>query len=200
MARAGEVWSYPQAKATSNAALAARVAELERDLAGQPAAQQGAEHIVDLAQALRIITQLRATIAQCAGSGEAKPIAHVTGYYAGYCVIKAAMPGQILPINMALFTVPPAQPDSERSISRDAQIKHLTYERDLALRANRAMQAGSERDAALLDLRDFKESQWWLKELDEAIANGTDDQKRAVGVVRHMLRVAAIVTQQGGQP
>src|SRR5471032_1460632 len=53
----------------------------------------------------------RAAIAQRAGSGEAKPIAHVTGYYAGHCVIKAAMPGQILPINMALFTVPPAQPD-----------------------------------------------------------------------------------------
>lgn len=33
MERVGEVWSYPQAKATSNAALAARVVELERDLA-----------------------------------------------------------------------------------------------------------------------------------------------------------------------
>lgn len=59
------------------------------------------------------------------------------------------------------------------------------------------MKPDSERDAALLDLREFQEGQWWLKELDEAVAYGTDDQKRAVAVVRNMLHVAAIVAQQG---
>jgi hypothetical protein len=59
------------------------------------------------------------------------------------------------------------------------------------------LQPGSERDAALRDLLDFKEGQWWVKELDEAVSNGTDDQKRAVAVVRHMLRVAAMAAQQG---
>ena len=33
MERAGEVWSYPQARAASNTALAARVVDLERELA-----------------------------------------------------------------------------------------------------------------------------------------------------------------------
>ncbi len=38
---------------------------------------------------------------------------------------------------------------------------------------------------------EFQEGQWWLKELDALVANGTPDQKRAVyGVVRNLMRVA----------
>ena len=40
-------------------------------------------------------------------------------------------------------------------------------------------------------LSDFKADQWWLPELDAAVANGTPDQKRAVAVVRNMLATAA---------
>ena len=54
------------------------------------------------------------------------------------------------------------------------------------------VQPDSGRDAALLDLRNFEDGQWWVKELDEAVQNGTDDQKRAVAVVRNMLKVAAL--------
>lgn len=41
-------------------------------------------------------------------------------------------------------------------------------------------------------LSDFQEGQWWVKELDAAVASGflTDDQKRAVAVVHHFLRSA----------
>ena len=48
-----------------------------------------------------------------------------------------------------------------------------------------------ERDAALFELSNFEDGQWWVKELDEAVENGTGDQKRAVAVVRSMLKVAA---------
>lgn len=51
---------------------------------------------------------------------------------------------------------------------------------------------GCKRDAALLDLREFKDGQCWVKELEEAVQNGTADQKRAVAVVRNMLKVAAL--------
>jgi len=37
---------------------------------------------------------------------------------------------------------------------------------------------------------DFAEGQWWLQELDAMVASGTDDQKRAVAVVRNLLRTA----------
>lgn len=40
-------------------------------------------------------------------------------------------------------------------------------------------------------LRDFLEGQWWVKELDAVVANGTHDQKRAVAVVHNLLRVVA---------
>ena len=41
-------------------------------------------------------------------------------------------------------------------------------------------------------LSDFQEGQWWVLELDEWAKTGTDDQKRAVAVVHHMLRAAAV--------
>jgi len=40
-------------------------------------------------------------------------------------------------------------------------------------------------------LSDFQEGQWWVRELDEWAKTGSDDQKRAVAVVHHMLRSAA---------
>lgn len=146
MESAGEVWTYPQAKATSNAALAARVVELERELAARPGAQQGAESRFE---PIGVIQEGR--------------------FRNRFEWVSDEVADDVSLIGASVYFVPPAQPDSQR-------------------------------DAALLDLRDFKESQWWLKELDGAVAHGTDDQKRAVAVVRHMLRVAAIVTQQGGQP
>lgn len=37
---------------------------------------------------------------------------------------------------------------------------------------------------------DFQEGQWWLQKLDEVAAAGTDDFKRAVAVVRNLMRTA----------
>lgn len=37
---------------------------------------------------------------------------------------------------------------------------------------------------------DFEEGQWWLKELDAMVVNGTHDQKRAVAVVRNLMTTA----------
>lgn len=53
-----------------------------------------------------------------------------------------------------------------------------------------------ERAAYTDPLSDFQEGQWWVKELDElARAPGaTHDQKRAVAVVHHMLRSAALAS------
>ena len=34
----------------------------------------------------------------------------------------------------------------------------------------------------------FEEGQWWVKELDNMVENGTPDQKRSVAVVHHLLR------------
>lgn len=36
----------------------------------------------------------------------------------------------------------------------------------------------------------FAEGQWWLAELDQMVREGTHDQKRAVAVVRNLLRTA----------
>ena len=42
-------------------------------------------------------------------------------------------------------------------------------------------------------LSDFQEGQWWVRELDKAAATvgATDDFRRAVAVVHHLLRSAA---------
>ena len=37
-------------------------------------------------------------------------------------------------------------------------------------------------------LREFSSDQWWVNELQQLTENGTDDQKRAMAVVRHLLR------------
>jgi len=39
-------------------------------------------------------------------------------------------------------------------------------------------------------INDFQEGQWWLVELDAMVKDGTSDQKRAVAVVRNLLRTA----------
>jgi len=39
----------------------------------------------------------------------AEPVAWVTGFYAGRCVIKTINPAAILPVGVALYTAPPAQ-------------------------------------------------------------------------------------------
>jgi hypothetical protein len=53
-------------------------------------------------------------------------------------------------------------------------------------------------------LCDFQEGQWWVRELDALAASrqATDDQKRAVAVVHHMLRAALATTPavQAEQP
>lgn len=60
-----------------------------------------------------------------------------------------------------------------------------------------------EREASEFDspLSDFQEGQWWVKELDALGSTGTDDQKRAIAVVHHMLRSAraALATAQTGE-
>ena len=43
-------------------------------------------------------------------------------------------------------------------------------------------------------ITDFTEGQWWVKELDAVSLNGTDDQKRAVAVVHHLLRAVAEIS------
>jgi hypothetical protein len=49
-------------------------------------------------------------------------------------------------------------------------------------------------------LSDFQEGQWWLAELDAAVANGTQEQKRAVSVVRNLLATLAANTTLLAQP
>lgn len=39
-------------------------------------------------------------------------------------------------------------------------------------------------------INDFQEGQWWLKELDSLVKDGTSDQKRSVAVVRNLIRAA----------
>jgi len=41
-------------------------------------------------------------------------------------------------------------------------------------------------------LSDFKEDQWWVVELDALVINGTPDQKRAMAVVRNMLKTIEV--------
>ena len=35
-----------------------------------------------------------------------EPIAHITGYYRGYCIIKPTDPAVVLPVGMALYRSP----------------------------------------------------------------------------------------------
>ena len=35
-----------------------------------------------------------------------KPVAHITGYYRGYCIIKPTDPAVVLPVGMALYRSP----------------------------------------------------------------------------------------------
>jgi len=46
-------------------------------------------------------------------------------------------------------------------------------------------------------LSDFRDGQWWVKELDAVVANGTNDQRRAVAVVRNLLATIAMANTHG---
>ncbi|WP_455154108.1 hypothetical protein [Cupriavidus campinensis] len=77
-------------------------------------------------------------------------------------------------------------------------LKQMAYE---ALELIQKVQpVADERAASEFDspLSDFQEGQWWVKELDALGSTGTDDQKRAIAVVHHMLRSAraALATAQ----
>lgn len=55
--------------------------------------------------------------------------------------------------------------------------------------------AGAAHAGAINDpLSGFQEGQWWVNELDAWAKTGSDDQKRAVATVHHMLRSAAAPT------
>lgn len=47
-------------------------------------------------------------------------------------------------------------------------------------------------------MKTFDESQWWFKELEAAVAQGTSDQRRAIAVVRQLL--AQQVAPEVGEP
>jgi hypothetical protein len=53
--------------------------------------------------------------------------------------------------------------------------------------AKQALEVQAQGDA----LSSFQGGQWWVSELDAMAKNGTPDQKRAVAVVRNLLRVIA---------
>ena len=49
-------------------------------------------------------------------------------------------------------------------------------------------------------IHNFAENQWWVAELDSMAQTGTDDQKRAVAVVHHLLKaVQATPFVHGGR-
>jgi len=58
------------------------------------------EHFVN-----QTITSLRTAIAE---AEKQEPVAYVTGYYDGRCVIKPLNRAMVLPVNMALYTTSPA--------------------------------------------------------------------------------------------
>jgi hypothetical protein len=51
------------------------------------------------------ITALRTAIAE---AEKQQPVAYVTGYYGGRCVIEPLNPAMVMPSGMALYTTPPA--------------------------------------------------------------------------------------------
>ena len=55
---------------------------------------------------------------------------------------------------------------------------------------------GGREPVAKMTLSDFREGQWWVAELDTWAKSGSDDQKRAVAVVHHMLRSARLAEKQ----
>ncbi len=64
-------------------------------------------------QRAKAITALRSAIEQ---AEKQEPVAYVSGYYAGRCVIEPLNRAMVMPDGMALYTAPPAAP-----VNRDAQ-------------------------------------------------------------------------------
>jgi hypothetical protein len=55
-----------------------------------------------------------------------EPVAWVTGFHAGRCVIKTINPAAILPVGVALYTTPPAPAVPDALTSADIQ-EHIEY-------------------------------------------------------------------------
>jgi hypothetical protein len=95
-------------------------------------------------------------------------------------------------------------PINTNSVTHHPTIYHMFKESLEALtEARAAMDAQGEASEFDSPLSDFKEGQWWTLELD-AIANSssaTNEQRRAIAVVRHLLRVIAAThpTQTKGE-
>ena len=62
------------------------------------------------------------------------------------------------------------------------------------------IKTADEREAYTDPLSDFQEGQWWVAELDAWATSGTDQQKRAVAVVHHMLRSASLAAERVPEP
>jgi hypothetical protein len=56
----------------------------------------------------RIADKAITAIKQALAAPVQEPVAWVTGFYAGRCVIKTINPAAILPVGVALYTTPPA--------------------------------------------------------------------------------------------
>lgn len=82
----------------------------------------------------------------------------------------------------------------ERAAKYDRWIAALE---SYAQRYEAAAPAAAQPVAGLSDctVADFREGQWWLKELDAMVEDGTPDQKRAVAVVRNLLRTSHAAVQ-----
>ncbi len=63
---------------------------------------------------------------------------------------------------------------------------HLGFQNAAAFEAGYTLVADGE-----LLLTGFKDGQWWVQELETAVAKGTLDQKRALSVARNLLRMIA---------
>jgi hypothetical protein len=63
------------------------------------------------------INQAITAIKQALAAPVQEPVAWVTGFHAGRCVIKTINPAAILPVGVALYTTPPAaQPEQEEDL------------------------------------------------------------------------------------
>jgi hypothetical protein len=82
-----------------------------------------------------------------------EPVAWVTGLHAGRCVIKTINPAAILPVGIALYTAPPAQPAPVQTVAwrwHQAPIKtqwgHEMVVADLAIDKDNTVSVYCERD------------------------------------------------------
>lgn len=57
---------------------------------------------------------------EIANAPEPEPVAHATGFYAGY-LLMATVDGRVLPAGTALYTAPPHQSEHHLEMARDAE-------------------------------------------------------------------------------